>query len=124
MDIAVCKLYDIYTNRARSLHMIRGTSLLWRIVLLCILSSVSATILSYWLDNIILALGLNFILITPLAIYLAYHFFQPMQSLFRALEGTVNSYHDGDDSFSIHSPRIDELASLVTSTQCVGRYPA
>lgn len=101
--------------------MIRDTSLLWRIVLLCILSSVSATILSYWLDNIILTLGLNFILITPLAIYLAYHFFQPMQSLFRALEGTVNSYHDGDDdSFSIHSPRIDELASLVTAHNALG----
>lgn len=45
---------------------------------------------------------------------------QPMLSLFRALEGTVASYRDGDFSFSLHWPHNDELADLVRTHNALG----
>jgi two-component system nitrogen regulation sensor histidine kinase NtrY len=45
---------------------------------------------------------------------------QPILSLFRALEGTVTSYKDGDFSFSLHWPLNDELSDLVTAHNVLG----
>lgn len=42
-------------------------------------------------------------------------------SLFRALEGTVASYRDGDFSFSLHWQRNDELADLVSAHNDLGK---
>ena len=44
----------------------------------------------------------------------------PILSLFRALEGTVTSYKDGDFSFSLHWPQNDELADLIASHNELG----
>jgi two-component system nitrogen regulation sensor histidine kinase NtrY len=45
---------------------------------------------------------------------------QPILSLFRALEGTVASYRDGDFSFSLHWPQNDELADLIDAHNDLG----
>ena len=43
-----------------------------------------------------------------------------MLSLFRALEGTVTSYQDGDFSFGLHWSHNDEVASLVDAHNALG----
>ena len=58
--------------------------------------------------------------VVPLAVITVRAAVQPMLSLFRALEGTVSSYRDGDFSFNLHWPRNDELAELVASHNALG----
>ena len=64
------------------------------------------------------ALGLA--CVVPLAIITIRAQIQPILSLFRALEGTVTSYNDGDFSFSLHWPHNDELADLVGAHNALG----
>ncbi len=64
------------------------------------------------------ALGLA--CVVPLAIIMIRAQIQPILSLFRALEGTVTSYNDGDFSFSLHWPHNDELADLVGAHNALG----
>jgi len=45
---------------------------------------------------------------------------QPILSLFRALEGTVDSYRDGDFSFGLHWPHNDELSDLIAAHNRLG----
>ncbi|WP_137172389.1 PAS domain-containing sensor histidine kinase [Massilia sp. HP4] len=45
---------------------------------------------------------------------------QPILSLFRALEGTVDSYRDGDFSFSLYWPHNDELSDLIAAHNRLG----
>lgn len=45
---------------------------------------------------------------------------QPILSLFRALEGTVDSYRDGDFSFSLYYPHNDELSDLIAAHNRLG----
>ena len=58
--------------------------------------------------------------VMPIAVITIRAQIQPMLSLFRALEGTVTSYKDGDFSFSLHWPQNDELADLVASHNALG----
>ncbi len=44
----------------------------------------------------------------------------PVLSLYRALEGTVTSYKDGDFAFGLHWPRRDELGRLVAAHNALG----
>ncbi len=59
-------------------------------------------------------------LVVPIAMITMRAQIQPILSLFRALEGTVTSYKDGDFSFSLHWPQNDELADLVGSHNALG----
>ncbi|MCG2584837.1 PAS domain-containing sensor histidine kinase [Massilia sp. TS11] len=59
--------------------------------------------------------------VLPLAILTLRSQFRPMLSLFRALEGTVTSYKDGDFSFSLHWRQNDELRDLVAAHNALGR---
>ena len=56
----------------------------------------------------------------PLAILTLRSHVRPLLSLFRALEGTVDSYRDGDFSFSLHYPHNDELSDLVAAHNRLG----
>ena len=58
--------------------------------------------------------------VVPIAVITIRAQIQPILSLFRALEGTVTSYRDGDFSFSLHWPQNDELADLVLSHNELG----
>jgi nitrogen fixation/metabolism regulation signal transduction histidine kinase len=58
--------------------------------------------------------------VVPIAIITVRSQVQPILSLFRALEGTVTSYRDGDFSFSLHWPQNDELADLIAAHNALG----
>jgi hypothetical protein len=60
-----------------------------------------ALLLSRWIERAWIA---GFVAVALLAPLLAYHVrraFAPMNSLFRALEGSVASYRDGDYAFGL-----------------------
>ena len=59
--------------------------------------------------------------IVPIAVITIRTQIQPILSLFRALEGTVASYRDGDFSFSLHWPQNDELADLIAAHNDLGQ---
>jgi len=58
--------------------------------------------------------------VVPIAIITMRAQIAPILSLFRALEGTVASYKDGDFSFSLHWPQNDEVADLVAAHNALG----
>ena len=81
-----------------------------------------------------LALGLNLLLpgqpllagalcmlcMVPLGVITLRAQIKPLLSLFRALEGTVTSYQDGDFSFGLHWGYNDEVADLVDAHNALG----
>jgi nitrogen fixation/metabolism regulation signal transduction histidine kinase len=67
------------------------------------------------------AFGLSLACLMPLAWIAMRAQLRPVLSLFRALEGTVTSYRDGDFSFGLAWPRQDELAELVASHNALGQ---
>ena len=58
--------------------------------------------------------------VVPIAVITMRAQIRPILSLFRALEGTVASYKDGDFSFGLHWPQNDELADLVAAHNALG----
>jgi len=82
-------------------------------------------ILALALDHVLpgqplLAAALCLACVIPVAIITVRSQVQPILSLFRALEGTVTSYRDGDFSFSLHWPQDDELADLIRAHNELG----
>jgi two-component system nitrogen regulation sensor histidine kinase NtrY len=65
-------------------------------------------------------LGICLLCVVPLSIITIRAQIQPILSLFRALEGTVTSYRDGDFSFSLHWPHNDELSDLIGAHNALG----
>ena len=65
-------------------------------------------------------LALSLACVVPIAVITMRAQIRPILSLFRALEGTVASYKDGDFSFSLHWPQNDELADLVAAHNALG----
>jgi two-component system nitrogen regulation sensor histidine kinase NtrY len=68
-----------------------------------------------------LVAALSMACVVPLAVITIGAQLRAMLSLFRALEGTVSSYRDGDFSFSLRWPHNDELADLVASHNALGQ---
>jgi two-component system nitrogen regulation sensor histidine kinase NtrY len=67
-----------------------------------------------------LVLAICLACVVPIAVITMRSQIRPILSLFRALEGTVTSYKDGDFSFSLHWPQNDELADLVAAHNALG----
>ena len=65
-------------------------------------------------------LAICLLCVVPISIITIRSQIQPILSLFRALEGTVTSYRDGDFSFSLHWPHNDELSDLVQAHNLLG----
>ncbi|WP_075794219.1 sensor histidine kinase [Massilia putida] len=65
-------------------------------------------------------LGICLLCVVPISIITLRSQVQPILSLFRALEGTVASYRDGDFSFSLHWPQNDELSDLIAAHNALG----
>jgi two-component system, NtrC family, nitrogen regulation sensor histidine kinase NtrY len=65
-------------------------------------------------------LGICLLCVVPIAMITIRAQIQTILSLFRALEGTVTSYRDGDFSFSLHWSQNDELADLVRAHNALG----
>ena len=68
-----------------------------------------------------LVAGLSMACVVPIAVITIRAQIQPILSLFRALEGTVTSYKDGDFSFGLHWPQNDELSDLVAAHNDLGK---
>jgi two-component system nitrogen regulation sensor histidine kinase NtrY len=68
----------------------------------------------------LLVLAVCLACVVPLAIITIRAQVRPILALFRALEGTVASYRDGDYAFSLHWPQNDELAGLVDAHNALG----
>jgi nitrogen fixation/metabolism regulation signal transduction histidine kinase len=64
--------------------------------------------------------GISILCVVPIAVITIRAQVQPVLSLFRALEGTVTSYRDGDFSFSLHWPQNDEVGDLVDAHNALG----
>ncbi|HEY0064502.1 MAG TPA: HAMP domain-containing sensor histidine kinase [Telluria sp.] len=85
------------------------------------LGIVMALVLNHFLpQQPFLVGGICLALVVPIAVITMRAQIQPILSLFRALEGTVTSYKDGDFSFSLHWPQNDELADLVGAHNALG----
>jgi two-component system nitrogen regulation sensor histidine kinase NtrY len=65
-------------------------------------------------------LALCLVCVVPISIITIRAQIAPILSLFRALQGTVTSYQDGDFSFSLHWPQNDELSDLVAAHNALG----
>jgi len=68
----------------------------------------------------LIVLGACLLCVVPISVITVRAQVQPILSLFRALEGTVTSYRDGDFSFSLHWPQNDELSDLVAAHNALG----
>ena len=68
----------------------------------------------------LLVLAICLLALVPLAVITLRTQLQPVLSLFRALEGTVDSYRDGDFSCSLHWPHNDELRDLIAAHNNLG----
>ncbi len=78
-------------------------------------------VLDYWLPGRpYLVSAICLACVVPIAIITIRAQIQPILSLFRALEGTVTSYKDGDFSFGLHWAQNDELADLVAAHNALG----
>ncbi len=72
-------------------------------------------LLHRWLSDERLAFLLSALIALPLVMLAVRRALAPMNSLFRALSGSVNSYRDGEYNFGIHWDSPDELGALVAS---------
>ena len=70
-------------------------------------------VLVQWLDDPWLVGVLSAVVIVPLAAWLVHRALVPLNSLFRALSGSVSTYRDGEYNFSIHWNARDDLGDLV-----------
>ncbi len=72
-------------------------------------------LLLQWLDDVKLVALLSALAIVPLAAVVIRRALAPLNSLFRALAGSVNTYRDGEYNFGIHWQGKDDLGDLVRS---------
>lgn len=79
-----------------------------------------AVVLAEWLRPVWAAL-LAAALLAPLLLYHVRRAFAPMNSLFRALAGSVASYHDGDFGFGLAWEGKGDLGELVASHNALGQ---
>jgi len=76
--------------------------------------------LANWLPRPWMAVAITAAVLLPLLVYHVRRAFAPMNSLFRALAGTVASYRDGDFGFSLAWRGQGELGDLVASHNRLG----
>ncbi len=70
-------------------------------------------LLQHWLDNLWLAASIAALIVLLVAASLLRRALRPVNSLFRALAGGVNTYRDGEFNFGVHWSSNDELGQLV-----------
>ena len=84
------------------------------------LTALLASWLSAWIASHWLAAASAVALLTPLLVYHVRYAFAPMNSLFRALAGSVASYRDSDFSFGLSWHGGGALGELVASHNALG----
>jgi len=97
-------------------------SLVFSVIALAYLAGGAA--LTLWLSDYLanrwLALAIVVAVLAPLLVYHVHRAFAPMNSLFRALAGSVASYRDGDYSISFNWTGQGDLGDLVASHNRLG----
>lgn len=91
-----------------------GRLLFWLLPLLAVAIGLPL-LLMHWLPDPWLVFLLSAVAVVPLSVWILQRALQPLNALFRALAGSVNSYRDGEYNFGIHWQGRDELAELVQS---------
>ncbi|WP_234030449.1 PAS domain-containing sensor histidine kinase [Undibacterium sp. 14-3-2] len=99
--------------------------MLWRFCLLAGALILGSVLGSVWLMRLpgayrAWALVAFTLMMLLLSAWLMYRQLAPMLALFRAVNGTVIGYQDGDYSFSLHWPYKDELAELAEVHNALG----
>ncbi|WP_255423281.1 PAS domain-containing sensor histidine kinase [Undibacterium sp. CY21W] len=99
--------------------------MLWRFCLLAGALILGSVLGSVWLMRLpdpyrAWALVVFTLMMLLLSAWLMYRQLAPMLALFRAVNGTVIGYQDGDYSFSLHWPYKDELAELAEVHNALG----
>ena len=89
-----------------------GRLLFWLLPLLAAAIGLPLLLL-HWLGDARLAALLAALALVPLAAWIVRRALRPLNSLFRALAGSVNTYRDGEYNFGIHWRGHDDLAGLV-----------
>ncbi|WP_313168976.1 sensor histidine kinase [Massilia oculi] len=105
-------------TRARFSLVTRLSALVGTLLVLAMLAALGLDAL--FPGRPLLVAGLCLLGLLPVAIITLRAQVQPILSLFRALEGTVDSYRDGDFSFSLHWPHNDELSDLIAAHNRLG----
>lgn len=105
-------------NRARFSLVTRLSALVGTLLVLGMLAVLGLDAL--FPGRPLLVAGLCLVGLLPVAIITLRAQVQPILSLFRALEGTVDSYRDGDFSFSLYWPHNDELSDLIAAHNRLG----
>src|SRR5262245_32399008 len=102
----------------------RRSSLAWRVALIACalvgLAVAAALALERWLGDPVAAGAIALAVLVPIALYAASRPLAPVTAMFRALEGTVTSYRDGDFAFSLAWKPNDELGDLVRAHNALG----
>lgn len=93
---------------------VAGRLFFWLLPLLAA-AIVLPLLLLQWIDDVKLAGLLSAVMIVPLAAWVIWRALAPLNSLFRALAGSVNTYRDGEYNFGIHWQGRDDLGELVRS---------
>ncbi len=93
---------------------VAGRLFFWLLPLLAA-SIVLPLLLLQWLDDVKLVALLSALVIVPLAVAVVRRALAPLNSLFRALAGSVNTYRDGEYNSGIHWQGSDDLGDLVRS---------
>ena len=93
---------------------VAGRLFFWLLPLLAA-AIVLPLLLLEWIDDVKLAGLLSAVVIVPLAAWVIWRALAPLNSLFRALAGSVNTYRDGEYNFGIHWQGRDDLGELVRS---------
>src|SRR5688572_24885660 len=111
-----------WVQRMRNLRQWLPLSLQFSAIALAYMAAAVAlaALLSRWIANPWLAGGIVVAVLLPLLVYHVRRAFAPMNSLFRALSGTVASYRDGDFAFGLSWHGGGDLGELVASHNRLG----
>ena len=93
---------------------VAGRLLFWLLPLFTAAISLPLLLMD-WLDDARLALVGSALVVLPLLVWTIRDALSPLNSLFRALAGSVNTYRDGEYNFGIHWQSNDDLGALVKS---------
>jgi hypothetical protein len=93
---------------------VAGRLFFWLLPLLAA-AIVLPLLLLRWLDDVKLVALVSALVIVPLAVAVIRRALAPLNSLFRALAGSVNTYRDGEYNSGIHWQGSDDLGDLVRS---------
>jgi nitrogen fixation/metabolism regulation signal transduction histidine kinase len=102
----------------------RRSSIVWRIALIACASGAAAIAAALaadaWLGDAYVAGAIGLVVLLVASIAAIRRALAPMTAMFRALEGTVTSYRDGDFAFSLAWDGNDELGELVRAHNALG----